>query len=77
MKNWTLYRAALRLLPVRGKLNETELTAGQTQTALRILRKHRCAGAALCLFDDTGAARALTYGQARQEMPVRRGIRER
>ena len=73
MKNWTLYRAALCLLPVRGRLNETELTAGQTQTALRILRKHRCAGAALCLFDETGAACSLTYGQARQGETVKRG----
>ena len=72
MKDWTLYRAALCFLPAKGKLNETELNGDETRAALCILKKQRCTGAVLCLFDETGAARALTFGEARKGLPVRR-----
>ena len=62
MKHWGLYRLALRLLPSGGAMNETDLPAETAQAVVRILRKHRCLGASLCLFGDLGVTGMLTFG---------------
>lgn len=64
MKHWGLYRLALRLLPAGGGLNETDLTERDASAMARILKKHRCLGASLCVFDGEGLLSALTYGCA-------------
>ncbi|MBR6186240.1 MAG: beta-lactamase family protein [Clostridia bacterium] len=62
MKHWGLYRLALRLIPPRGALNGSTLPGGDTRSVLRILRKHRCLGASLCVFDERGVSGVLTFG---------------
>lgn len=64
MKHWGAYRLALRFLPAKGALRASDLTREQTEAAVRTLRKHRCVGAALCLFDEAGEKKLLTFGNA-------------
>ena len=66
MKNWTVYRLALKLLPKRGEIGASDLPQAQTRAAREILRKHRCVGATLCLFDETGVTGTLCFGVARR-----------
>ncbi len=67
MKHWSVYRWALKLLPAHGEVNASGLPEAQTQAARAILRRHRCAGAALCLFDETGVTGGLSYGISHPE----------
>ena len=71
MKNWALYRTALHLLPVRGRVRESTLPGDAAAAAERILRKYRCAGASLCVFHESGITGALSFGDARRGAPAR------
>ncbi len=71
MKNWALYRTALHLLPVRGRVRESTLPGNTAAAAERILRKYRCAGASLCVFGESGITGALSFGDARRGVPAR------
>lgn len=71
MKNWGLYRLALHLLPKGGRVRESTLGADATGKAEGILRKYRCVGASLCVFDADGIAGSLSFGDARRGIPAR------
>ncbi len=72
MKNWTLYRMLLHALPARGGVRASSFPPEETEKAAGILRKHRCVGAALCLFDETGVRGTLIFGSAHlPDQPVR------
>ena len=71
MKNWGLYRLALHLLPKKGRVRESTLGADTTAKAEGILRKYRCVGASLCAFDADGVTGALSFGDARRNVPAR------
>ncbi len=62
MKNWTVYRCALKLLPARGKIHASDFPKEQTEAVRAILRRNRCVGATLCLFDETSVTNTLTFG---------------
>ena len=64
MTHWGLYRLALHILPKTGKINDSDFSEVDTKKIERILRKHRCVGAALCSFDETGVRNTLTFGVA-------------
>ena len=66
MKNWHFYRMLLHLLPVKGSINESTLSPEAQLAAESILKKHRCLGASLCLFDEKGPAGGLSFGIARK-----------
>ena len=66
MKNWQLYRILLRFLPAGGSLRASDLPAEQQQQVKKILKKHRCLGASLCLFDENGITGSLAFGCARK-----------
>lgn len=71
MKHWGLYRFLAAFLPGRGEINFTDLPDCPAQAARAILRRHRCVGATLCLFDSGGKAGVLSFGQARRQgMPA-------
>lgn len=72
MKNWDLYRAALRVLPRRGRVTETDLPGRQAAALETLLRRHRCLGASLCLFDAGGVTGRLAFGEARPGVPAAR-----
>lgn len=61
MRYYRLYRTAIGLLPRK---------AGEKSPVLRCLQKHRAYGAAVCLFDETGAVQTWTLGSARENVPV-------
>lgn len=67
MKNWTLYRLAVRALPKKGNVNASDFSEAETRALRRALRAHRCEGAALCLFDETGVTHTLTFGASHPE----------
>lgn len=72
MKNWTVYRGLLHLLPARGQVNESTFSDAETRKAERILRRYRCVGATLCLFNENGMEKALSFGFARKgSLPAR------
>lgn len=71
MQNWGLYRAGLRLLPARGEITETDLPVPLARSIRRVLRRHRCVGASLCIFDANGPAGSLAFGEARRGTPAR------
>ena len=52
MKNWTLYRLLLRAIPPRGAVNASDLPQAKEEKVVRVLRRHRCLGASVCLFDE-------------------------
>lgn len=60
---WPAYRIALAMLPSNGKITVSGPKAGEAQ---RILRRHRCLGATICLFDGAGARHVLAYGESSQ-----------
>ena len=62
MTHWGLYRLALHALPKTGKVNSSNFSRADTGIIERILRKHRCVGAALCSFDGMGVRNTLTFG---------------
>lgn len=62
MTNWGVYRLALHCLPKNGKVSASYFSAAETKKILRVLRAHRCVGAALCLFNETGVQNTLTFG---------------
>lgn len=70
MKNWGLYRLGVKGLPPGGRIRESKLPEEWTRRAEAILRKNRCVGASLCLFDGEGAAGTLAFGDARRGVPA-------
>ena len=62
MTHWGFYRAALRALPKTGSLNSSSFSEEDGKRMMRILRAHRCVGAALCTFDATGIRDTLAFG---------------
>ena len=70
MKNWTLYRILLHLLPAGGLISSSTFPADETWQLQRILHRHRCLGASLCAFDPGGVTASLTFGQACAGVPV-------
>lgn len=62
MKNWGLYRFLLQFLPAKGKIIFSDLPPEIAGAAEQVLRRFRCAGASLCLFDERGTIGALTFG---------------
>lgn len=67
MKNWNLYRLLLPLVSSKGGVQETDLPPAQAQAAETILRRRRCQGATLCLFDESGVTGRLAFGLARMD----------
>ena len=72
MKHWGLYRLLLHGLPAKGSLGSCDLPAAQARQAERILRRHRCIGATLCVFGAEGANGVLSFGEARHGVPAAR-----
>ena len=66
MKNWQLYRMILHFLPAKGRISQSDLSENQNRTAEKILRRHRCLGASLYLFDENGITGSLAFGAARK-----------
>ncbi len=64
MKNWTLYRILLDFVPADETLNQSDFSAAETKHIVMALRRNRCLGAALCLFDEKGVTHTLTFGKA-------------
>ena len=62
MKNWGLYRFLLSFFPAKGKINASDLPPETADAAEHVLRRFRCAGASLCLFDETGVTGTLAFG---------------
>ena len=65
MNNWNVYRLLLRLLPPRGRVSEGSLPPGASPE--KILRAHRCLGASLCLFDETGVTGFCAFGVSHRD----------
>jgi len=59
-----MYRLALHILPKTGKIEYSDFSEADTKQIERVLRKHRCIGAAVCAFDETGVRNTLTFGAA-------------
>ncbi|MBE5786673.1 MAG: beta-lactamase family protein [Clostridiales bacterium] len=66
MKNWQMYRLILRFLPSKGCINASNLSPSDQAAAERMLRRHRCVGATLCIFDETGVTEEMAFGAARK-----------
>lgn len=66
MKNWNLYRFLLHFLPVSGKITSSDLPIAQQMAAEKILRRFRCVGATICLYDEKGVTGTLAFGRARR-----------
>ncbi len=64
MTHWGVYRLALHCLPKTGKVSASDFSADETRRIEHVLRAHRCVGAALCAFDETGIQHTLTFGAA-------------
>ena len=62
MTHWGLYRLVLHVLPKTGKLNDSNFSETERKKIERILQAHRCVGAALCAFDETGVRNTLAFG---------------
>ncbi len=62
MTHWGMYRLALHFLPKGGKIHASSFDEETAARILCILRRHRCLGAALCLFDEKGVNHALAFG---------------
>lgn len=67
MKHWGFYRLLLPFLPCGARMTFTDLPASQARAAERVLRRHRCVGATLCLFDAGGQKGVLSFGAARRQ----------
>ena len=66
MNNWNGYRLLLGLLPKKGKVNFSDFSREDAKKLERLLRRHRCVGASLCVFDETGVKNSLSFGLARR-----------
>ncbi len=67
-----IYRAALSLIPPRiDAVHGTGLQTGVEQKLLGILRRHRCLGGVLRLFDNDGRLIAYHFGMAGKGRPAR------
>ena len=67
-----IYRAALSLIPPRiDAVHGTGLQIGAEQELLGILRRHRCLGGVLRLFDMDGRLAAYHFGMAGEGSPAR------
>ncbi len=66
MTNWNFYRMLLCLLPKKGRIGAADLPREAARRAEGILRRHRCLGASLCLFDGQGVTGSLSFGAARK-----------
>ena len=64
MKNWGIYRLLLDLVPANSEINASDFSPETTRALKYILKKHRCAGATLCAFNDQGVTGTLSYGLA-------------
>ena len=64
MKNWSLYRVLLDFVPADGDVNHSDFSPAETKRIVTVLRRNRCLGAALCLFDKDGVSGTLTFGKA-------------
>lgn len=64
MKHWGFYRLLLDFLPADGALGYSSLPKKETEGAVWALRRHRCLGAALCVFQQGGVVGTLTFGNA-------------
>lgn len=62
MTHWGLYRLALHGLPKGGSVQASSFDEETTGKIVGILRRQRCLGAALCLFDAAGVQDALYFG---------------
>ena len=60
MKNWTLYRWALQLIPVRGQASIS--TFSQKDSPESVFKRHRVLGGTLALFDESGIREAMAFG---------------
>lgn len=65
---WPAYRLALKMMPKKGKLQTMGLA--HARKAEKILRKHRCLGGTLCVFDAEGVQGTLAFGEARKAVPA-------
>ena len=66
MKNRNVYRLLLHFLPQMGKVNESDLPLDLQKKIEKILRRHRCVGATVCLFDEKSVTGYLAFGKARK-----------
>ncbi|MBR5108965.1 MAG: beta-lactamase family protein [Clostridia bacterium] len=66
MKNWGLYRLILGFLPARRKMNASDMPKADAGAVENVLNKHRCLGASLCLFDQTGITGTAAFGVSHQ-----------
>ena len=62
MKHWGLYRVLLDFVPADGTVNQSDFSEKETIAIVSTLRRHRCVGASLCLFDHSGVTGKLTFG---------------
>ena len=67
MKNWNFYRLLLRLVPGGGEVNASTLAPADARAAAEVFRRHRCLGAALCLFDAENITGELYYGASHRD----------
>lgn len=65
---WPVYRKALMFLPKHGRMHEAQLE--KAKEAEKILRKHRCLGASLCIFDSEKVLGTAAFGEARKGVPA-------
>ena len=70
MKNWGLYRLLLDLIPADGTVRFSTFSKKQTRAIQYTLRRHRCKGASLCVFDPSGVRDSLAFGDARRGVPA-------
>lgn len=73
MKRWGVYRALLPLIPCRGRVNESTLPGDVTAAAEKILRRYRCVGAALTVWQDEKIIGSLSFGESRRGVRVTAG----
>ena len=71
MTDWRFYRLALRLLPPRGRVSQSDFPANLRKETERALCAFRCMGASLCLFDGEKITGSLAFGSARRGVPAR------
>ena len=74
MNDWTLYRAAIKFLPCHAGITATDFPAEKARKLEKLLRRHKCSGAALCLFSESGVTQSLYYGSAAPGVPMREDI---
>ena len=65
---WPVYRKVLMFLPKHGRMHDAQLE--KAKEAEKILRKHRCLGASLCIFDSEKVLGEAAFGEARKGVPA-------